>query len=109
VFILSVLRISAKKREAKNIKKQPSAAPSPPYLRPFDFTTCQQRLFRVSHYHSTLHYCLSVLILDLSAAYLELHIFLRQANFVSPGNRFSNLSRVPSVGCRSPCVRGKNR
>jgi hypothetical protein len=59
---------------------------------PFDFSCCQQRLFRVSHYHSTLHYCLSVLILDLSEAYLELHIFLRRADFVSPGNRSSNLS-----------------
>jgi hypothetical protein len=75
---------------------------------PFDFSCCQQRLFRVLHYHSTLHYCLSVLILDLSEAYLELHIFLRRADFVSPGNRSSNLSWVPPVGCRSPCVRGKN-
>jgi hypothetical protein len=37
-------------------------------------------------------YCLIVLILALSAAYSELHIFLRRAVFVSPGNRSSNLS-----------------
>jgi hypothetical protein len=35
---------------------------------------------------------LIVLILALSAAYPELHIFLRRAVFVSPGNRSSNLS-----------------
>jgi hypothetical protein len=37
VFILSVLRTSAKKTEKKKIKKQPSAAPSPPYLLSFRF------------------------------------------------------------------------
>ena len=57
---------------------------------------------QVLHYNSTLHYCLIVLILDLSAAYPELYIFLRREDFVSPGNRSSNLSRVPPVGCSSP-------
>ena len=67
------------------------------------FAPCFQQLcFRVWHYNSTLHYCLIVLTLELSAAYPELHIFLRRADFVSPGNRSSNLSRVPPVGCRSP-------
>jgi hypothetical protein len=51
---------------------------------------------------STLHYCLIVLILDLSATFPKIHIFLRRADSVSPSNRSSNLSRVPPVGCRSP-------
>jgi hypothetical protein len=64
--------------------------------------TFQQLWLHVWHYHSTLHYCLIVLILPLSAAYPKLHIVLRRAEFVSPGNRSSNLSPVLPVGCSSP-------
>jgi hypothetical protein len=101
VFILSVLRTSEKKQKQKN-----SLLLHPLHLTccPFDFTCYQQRLFRVSHYHLTLHYFLSVLILDLSAAYLELHIFLCRAYFVPP--IFREFHRL--VAGR-PCVRGKNR
>ena len=67
------------------------------------FTPCFQQLWlRVWQYYSTLHYCLIVLTLDLSAAYLELNIVLRRADFVSPSNRSSNLSLVLPVGCSSP-------
>jgi hypothetical protein len=66
VFILSVLRTPAKKQ-----KKENNNLLHPLHLTCclFDFTCCQQRLFRVSHYNSTLHYNLRVLILDLTAAY----------------------------------------
>ncbi|WVZ70704.1 hypothetical protein U9M48_019347 [Paspalum notatum var. saurae] len=41
-----------------------------------------------------------------ASAYPELHIVLRRAGFVSPGNRSSNLSLVLPVGCSSPLLLG---
>jgi hypothetical protein len=55
------------------------------------------------------NYCLIVLILQLRATFPELHKVLHRPGFVSPGNRSSNLLQVPSVGCSSPLVLGKNR
>jgi hypothetical protein len=84
-----------------------SAAPShhlfPLVYFPSTFTLCFQQLcYVICTIIQLCNYCLIVLILDLSAAYPKHHIFLRRADFVSPGNRSSNLSQVPPVGCRSP-------
>jgi hypothetical protein len=70
---------------------------SHPLLHPFPAT-----FDRVSHYNSTSHYCLIVLILQVSAAFPEIHKVLLRADLVPPGNRSSNLSQVPPVGCSSP-------
>jgi hypothetical protein len=59
----------------------------------------------LSHFSTPFQLCVIVwivLILHFSAAYPKLHRFLRWADFVPPGNRSSNLSQVPPVGCRSP-------
>jgi hypothetical protein len=127
VFILSVLRTPGKKKRTET-QKQKRGKPKGGYLHvgvfrrtprflvfslvfflcpPYPcstFALCYLHVgvLRVWHYNSTLHYCLIALTLELSAAYPELHIVLRRADFVSPGNRSSNLSSVLPVGCRSP-------
>jgi hypothetical protein len=101
VFILSVLRTPKKKHKtafccALSTFATFLASVLSVSLVASSFCTCFSTIIQLCIY------CLIVLILALSAAYPELHIFLRRADFVSPGNRSSNLSRVPPVGCRSP-------
>jgi hypothetical protein len=58
VFILSVFRTSAKKRSKKIIKKQPSAAPSPPYLLSFRFHLLRAAFVFV--FHTMIQLCIIV-------------------------------------------------
>jgi hypothetical protein len=55
-------------------------------------THTQQHLIVFSTIIQLCNYCLIVLILQLSAAFPKLHNVLRRPDFVSPGNRSSNLS-----------------
>ena len=72
------------------------------------YTSVQRHTYVFSTLIQLCIYCLIVLTLDLSAAYPELHIFLRRADLVSPGNRSSNLSPVRFVVALHPCAFGKN-